>query len=69
MTYEQTQIAELQHLCQRVLEMLKDENFFDKTAKDGFWHSSLYRDLDKASKGKEFKMFLELMRHSQVKDK
>ena len=67
MTTEQAQIAELQHLCQRVLEILKDENFFDKTAEDGFWHSSLYKDLDKASKGKEFKMFLELMKYLPAK--
>ena len=63
MTNEQCQIAQLQELCGRVLAILEDENFFDKTAKDGFWHSSLYRDLKKASNGKEFKTFIELMKH------
>jgi len=60
---DEAQLAELQCLCNRTLEILNDEKFFDKTMDgDGFWHSSLEKDLKKASQGKEFKMFLELMK-------
>jgi tRNA C32,U32 (ribose-2'-O)-methylase TrmJ len=65
----EAQLAELQHLCLRTLEILNDEKFFDKTMdKDGFWHSSLEKDLIKASNGKEFRMFLELMKRSPKKN-
>ncbi len=63
MTECETQLAELQHLCMRTLEILDEENFWIKTEKDGFLHSSLQRDLKKASDGKQFKMFRELMKH------
>lgn len=58
------QLAQLQELCSRTLSILIDENFFETSLdKDGYGHVSLERDLKKASKGKEFKLFLELMKN------
>ena len=63
MTECETQLAELQNLCMRTLEILNEEKFFDKTSTTDGWHSSLHRDLTKASNGKQFKFFTELMKH------
>ena len=60
MTNQECQIAQLQELCRRTLEILDSEDFWDNTTTDdGFYHASLKTDLEKASKGKEFKMFIE----------
>ena len=68
MTKQELQIAELQSLCARTLEILREEKFFNKTMKGEAWHSSLYRDLKKASNGKEFKMFIELIKALEAKN-
>ena len=68
MTKQELQIAELQSLCARTLEILKDEKFFDKTMKGEAWHSSLYRDLKRAGDGKEFKMFINMIKTLEAKN-
>jgi len=62
MTKQELQIAELQSLCSRTLEVLEEEKFFDKTMEGEVWYSSLYRDLKKARDGKEFKMFINIVK-------
>ncbi len=64
------QLAQLQELCGRTLIILNEEKFF-QTAVDneGYGHTSLERDLRKASQGKEFKMFIELMKHLPCTEK
>ena len=51
------EIAELQSLCRRTLIILEDEDFFDNTQDGEFWHSSLHRDLTKASRGDKLTTF------------
>jgi len=63
MTECETQLAELQNLCMRTLEILNEEKFFDKTSTTDGCHSSLHIDLINASNGKQFKFFTELMKH------
>ena len=55
------QLAQLQELCIRTLVILDDEDFFSTSATKNSNYVSLKRDLEKASKGKEFKLFVDLM--------
>ena len=63
------QIAELQDLCRRTLSILESEGFF-KCNSDGFWHSSLHRDLTKAASGKELKQLSNylMLAHRVIKE-
>jgi hypothetical protein len=67
MTNEELQIAELQSLCARTLKVLEEEKFFEKTLDGETGYYTLHRDLEKARDGKEFKMFMEIIK--TLKDK
>jgi hypothetical protein len=68
MTKDQLQIAELQSLCARTLGVLEEEKFFEKTIDGETGYYTLHRDLEKARDGKEFKMFIEIIKVLEGED-